>query len=277
MIGGRLRRVGRLVRSPKGVLLLVLLGLAGIAAPSQGVTRVAPWILGAVGGAAAVDILLTWIGRRVVILPEGALLSGLLIGLVLGPGVPWYVPAAAGAAATSTKYLLRTSQAHVFNPAALALLASAYLFSAGQSWWGALADLPAPSVALLVVGGFLVAARVHKLPAVLAFTGSYFTIFTLAAVLFSGGTPRIAEAFRVPFVNAALFFAFFMLTDPPTSPGRAEEQVPFGAIVGVVSAIAFLLVQGITFLFLGLLAGNAWHGWRRAMAESALSRTAAAP
>jgi len=36
-------------------------------------------------------------------------------------------------------------------------------------------------------------------------------------------------------VNAALFFAFFMLDDPPTSAGPRREQARDGAIVAAVT------------------------------------------
>jgi len=36
-----------------------------------------------------------------------------------------------------SKYLLRSRSANVFNPAALAMILSYYVFHTGQSWWGA--------------------------------------------------------------------------------------------------------------------------------------------
>ncbi len=269
------RRLRRFVRSPKGVLLLVLIGLVAVAAPVEGIPRIAPVILGAVCASTSIDVGLTWVARRVLIVPSSALLSGLIVALVLSPQAPWYLPVMAGAIAAGSKHLVRTPPFHLFNPAALALLACVGLFPSGQSWWGALSDLPAPALVLLLTGGSLVAVRVNKLAQVLAFIGSYFGMFTLAALLLGGETPRLAEVFRVPLVNAALFFAFFMLTDPPTSPSRTDEQVRFGAVVGVASVVGFIAVPGLAFLYIGLLLGNAWQAWRRARVE--LTRTGATP
>jgi Na+-translocating ferredoxin:NAD+ oxidoreductase RnfD subunit len=65
-----------------------------------------------------------------------------------------------------------------------------------------------------------------------------------------------AELFRTPFVQAALFFALFMLTDPPTAPSRYREQVAIGVLVGATSVAAELLGAGQAYLLVGLLIGN---------------------
>ena len=86
-----------------------------------------------------------------------------------------------------------------------------------------------------------------------------------AAVLaaFFGDPARVAEVFRVPNLNAALFFAGFMLSDPPTSPARQRDQLVYGGIVAAASAAIYLTLGGVYFLPGGLLVGNAWEAWRR--------------
>ena len=69
------------------------------------------------------------------------------------------------------------------------------------------------------------------MPAVLAFLGVYYLLVTIAA--FVGDPARVAELYRAPDLHAALFFAFFMVTDPPTSPPKHRDQIMFGAIVAV--------------------------------------------
>jgi hypothetical protein len=105
---------------------------------------------------------------------------------------------AVGILATLGKHLVATDRWHVFNPAALALLASGPLFGTGQSWWGALPDL-----------GW-------------------------------------------PFVQATLFLALFMLTDPPTAPSRYADQVVIGLLVAAASLVAKTLGAGQAYLL----------GWR---------------
>ena len=71
----------------------------------------------------------------------------------------------------------------------------------------------------------------------------------------------------MPFVNAALFLAFFMLTDPPTSPGKRNDQVWFGGLVAIIAAIAQLVGVGQTYLLVGLLAGNLTLAVRRSLSR----------
>jgi Na+-translocating ferredoxin:NAD+ oxidoreductase RnfD subunit len=63
--------------------------------------------------------------------------------------------------------------------------------------------------------------------------------------------------FREPFVQAALFLAFFMLTDPPTSPNRYLDQIWFGLVAAVSAGVAQLLGAGQVYLLLGVLVPNA--------------------
>jgi len=199
--------------------------------------------------------------RGVWFFPSGALLTGLIVALVLSPIEPWYIAVATAAIAIGSKYVLRTRWSNIFNPAALALVISSFLFATAQSWWGGLPDLSPLVLVLLVCGGLYIANHINKLPLVLVFLGSYFVLFTATALL--GNSAQVAEIFRVPDVNAALFFALFMLDDPPTCPTRYSDQVWFALIVAAVSYAVFLAAGVDYYLLAGLLAGNVWEATRR--------------
>src|ERR1700674_3152331 len=158
----------------------------------------------------------------------------------LTPREPWYVPACTSAVAIASKYIARTRTANVFNPAALALVATFYLFDTAQSWWGALGGMTPSALVVLLATGVFITVRVNKIPVVLAFLGSYYLLFTLAA--FVGDPGRVSELYRTPDLHAALYFAFFMVTDPPTSPPGHRDQLAYGAIVAVTSFAAFELI-----------------------------------
>jgi len=249
--------LGRLVRTPKGTLLLVLLLLAAITAPAAGSGSAWRALGIAAAVAVALDLLLARLRGWGWVLPDGALISGLLVGMVLSPDVAWWIPAAMSALAIAAKHALRIRRGHVFNPAALALALAALLQLGLQSWWGALARPQWLVVALLVATGLLVADRVNRFAMVGAFLGTYFGLLAFVALWIDPDLVR--EAYRPPFVNAALFFAFFMLDDPPTSPGRPTAQKRYGSIVAVASVAAFLLPHQLAFLPLGVLAGNLWY------------------
>ncbi len=263
----------RFFRTPKGYLLIVLVLLAAIATVHAGVRHVAPGLIGAVGAAMLVDIAIVRVWRGVWFFPSGALLSGLIVALILSPAEPWSVPAITAAFAVASKYLLRTKQGHIFNPAALALVAAYFLFASGQDWWGALANLPIPFLIVLLATGLFVADRVNKLPMALVFTGCYFLVFAVYA--YAGDPARVAEIFRSPDLNATLFFALFMLTDPPTSPARYRDQIVFGLIAALVSFAVYTMLGGVYYLLAGLLVGNVWEMWRRMTARSRAPHRAA--
>ena len=94
----------------------------------------------------------------------------------------------------------------------------------------------------------------------------HFLLFTLTA--FVGDPAKVAELYREPDLHAALFFAFFMVTDPPTSPPKPRDQIVFGVITAVVSYLVFELVGAVYFLLAGLLVANVWEAWRRKRAGS---------
>ena len=63
--------------------------------------------------------------------------------------------------------------------------------------------------------------------------------------------------FITPYLNAVLFLAFFMLTDPPTSPAKNRDQIIFGILCAVVSCVDFYLFNSLSYLLTGLLCANA--------------------
>ena len=100
------------------------------------------------------------------------------------------------------------------------------------------------------------------MPLVLAFLGAYFLLFTATSYLTD---PRlVAEIFRPPDLEAVLFFAFIILTDPPTSPARYPDQIVCGVIVAVASYALFEYAGFVCYLLAGVLFGNVWEAWRRA-------------
>lgn len=221
-----------------------------------------PGLAGAVVVAALIDAPILRRGRKAWEFPTGAILTGLIVAMVLSPQEPWYVPACTSAIAIVSKYLIRTRSANVFNPAALALVVTFYVFDTGQSWWGALPEvMPFVAFPVLFATGIFITDKVGRIPLVLAFLGSYFLLFTVTAFL--GDPGRVAEIFVTPDLQAVLFFAFFILTDPPTSPVKPFDQVACGVLVAAGSFAVFEVVGAAHYLLAGVLIGNVLEGWRR--------------
>jgi Na+-translocating ferredoxin:NAD+ oxidoreductase RnfD subunit len=252
------------LRTPKAHMLGILALLLLIAAPTYGITTLLPNLAAAVVAACLIDTVWLWIETKRLRWPTSALLSALFVFAILSTDESWLVVGWTSAFAVIAKRIVRTDREQIFNPAALALVWAPIAFGSGESWWGALSDLSYIWVALLLVLGIWLVERLNKFPLVLSFLLVYFGFFSLASV----GTPHaVAEMFREPFVQASLFLAFFMLTDPPTSPNRYGDQIWFGALTALCAGLAQLWGAGQVYLLLGLLFANAalavvrW--WRR--------------
>jgi Na+-translocating ferredoxin:NAD+ oxidoreductase RnfD subunit len=264
----------RFLKTPKGLMTVVLVGLIVAAAFGPDGGRMWSGLAAAAVAGLLVDApILRWRSGAWEF-PSGALLTGLFIAMVLSPFERWWVPAVVTVCGIVAKYLVRTRSANVFNPAAIALVASFYLLDTGHSWWGALPDMSWWGVAALVATGVFITDRVNKVPLVLVFLGTYFALFTLFA--FVGDPKVVVEIFREPDVNAVIFFACFILTDPPTSPVKYGDQVYCGVIVAAASVAIFATTGAVHYLLSGVLVGNVWEAWRRASSHRRRARVRAA-
>lgn len=162
---------------------------------------------------------------------KSALISSLSLVLLLRTEV-LAIAAVAAVIAIASKRYIRVNGNHLFNPSAFALVAvtgissQAYL-SPGQ--WGALG-----LAAFLVMGiGLLVVTRAQRLDVALSF------LLTYAALLFLRGWylgDPTAIAVHQMQSGALLLFAFFMITDPKTTPVHRSARFVFGVAVACVAA-----------------------------------------
>jgi Na+-translocating ferredoxin:NAD+ oxidoreductase RnfD subunit len=256
------RRVAKFLKTPKGLVTIILAILIVMAAPSQNVRAVTAGLASATIAAGLVDALILRVKNKDWEYPSGAVLTAAIVVMVLRSQEPWYVATVTSLIAILSKYVFRLRGANVFNPAALAMVGSYYLFHAGQSWWGAETDVNVMAKLVLIGTGLFITNRVNKMPLVLTFLGAYFALFTATA--FVGDPLPVAEIFRTPDLEAVLYFAFLILTDPPTSPTQYRDQVVCGLMVALVSYACFELAGVVYYLLAGVLAGNVWQAWRRA-------------
>lgn len=252
------------LKTPKGYVLVLLLILmvidAALYAPDRhGILNVGVAMATAVGADFLVAVLR---GQKKRMLSDGGLVTGAIVGLVLAPSVSIPITIVTTAVAVASKHALKSGRKPWLNPAAVGLLFSSVVLHTGQSWWGDLADLHPIEIVFVVVAGYLITSRINKFPQVFSFLGTYFAILAVTGFLHWGHaafTP--GDALRWPLINSALFMAFFMLTDPPTSPGKYKDQVWFGVITGVVGTMIYLLFGGLNYWLIALLVGNAWKAW----------------
>jgi Na+-transporting NADH:ubiquinone oxidoreductase subunit NqrB len=158
--------------------------------------------------------------------PRSALISALSLCLLLRTA-SISTALIAGFLAIGSKFLLRCEGKHFFNPTAFALVGVLLLtddawVSAGQ--WGA-----APLLGLAVAGlGSLVLWRARRSDVTWAFLGSY-------AVLLFGRALWLGDPLTIPLhameSGAFLIFAFFMISDPRTTPNSRAGRILFAALV----------------------------------------------
>ena len=167
------------------------------------------------------------VGRRFD--PRSPLISALSLTLLLRTG-SLTLSIAAGVLAVASKYILRWKGKHIFNPANFGLVVLSLLFtsawiSPGQ--WGA-----APLFALLLLGlGGMVTGKAKRWDISLALLGSY-------GLLICGRALWLGDPLAIPIhqmqSGALLIFAFFMISDPKTTPDARAGRLVYAAIVAAV-------------------------------------------
>lgn len=244
------------LKTPKGyvaVIMLAYLLIASIGYKSLLGMRNA---FVAVIAAVVVDILCNNFKNRHSSIPDGAVVTGFIISLILGSSTSIFAVAVTAMIAILSKHLLTYKKRPIFNPAAFGLLLSVLFFHTGQSWWGAFGDLPVWTLVFILVGGYIVTNRINKFPQVFSFL---FTSFILLVLMGHFNIGDAVDALRPPFINATLFFGFFMLTDLPTSPAKEKDQVLFGVLTAAVGTVIYGMFGGLMYLFIGLCIGNLYY------------------
>lgn len=111
--------------------------------------------------------------------------------------------------------------------------------------FGAVGDWVLPCI-IIVSGSFLNTRYTSRMPLLAAWIVGFGLQAVLRSVLF--GTPVTAAL--APMTGVAfVLFTFYMVTDPPTTPSRRNEQILFGASVAALYGVlvAFHVVFGIFF------------------------------
>lgn len=162
---------------------------------------------------------------------KSAAITTLGITILLRASNPlfWF---AAGVIGIGAKFLIRYNKKHIFNPACLGI-ASVTLASAG-AWvspgqWG-----QAPIVAAFAIGfAALVLSSAKRLDIALGFLAVF------AALMFGRamwlGDPLVIPAHQMQ-NGALLVFAFFMITDPRSTPDSRAGRFILAALVAGLAA-----------------------------------------
>ena len=164
--------------------------------------------------------------------PLSALITSLSLTLLLRTNSV-ALAALAAAIAIGSKFLVRFNGKHVFNPANVALVV--LMLASDRAWvstgqWGS----AALGAFALVCLGFIVLTRAKRAETTLSFLGAY-------AALLLGRALWLGDPLTIPLHQlqngALLIFAFFMISDPMTTPNRASGRVLYGALVAALAVV----------------------------------------
>ena len=171
--------------------------------------------------------------------PRSPMISALSLTLLLRTDFVLLAMAAA-AIAIGSKFLVRFNGKHVFNPANVAIVSMMLLsddvwISTGQ--WGN-AAIGAFALACL---GFIVLTRAKRAETTITFLLAY-------AALLVGRAIWLGDPLEIPLHHiqngALLIFAFFMISDPKTTPNTATGRILYATLVASIAfAIQFVFYQ----------------------------------
>ena len=218
--------VQRFFRTPKGLLLIVLVALTALAAPTEGIKLLWLGLLSSLAAASLTDMVVLRLKKTPGSFPSGAILpTALLVVMVLSPVARHVVMEVACAAVIGvlSKYAFRTKAANVFNPAALALVIAFYLFHTAQQLRGS-----APRHYAVCAGGPVRNGDIHCRSREQDAAGPGVPRRLLSALLadrFFHQPGANSRDFSDSRSASGSFFAFFMLgPDPPTSPVKLRRS-----------------------------------------------------
>jgi Na+-transporting NADH:ubiquinone oxidoreductase subunit NqrB len=246
--------VGTLVSDPRTfqIASLSALLLYGLTSLSFEVTpgRVALTLLTCLAtqaiGARAAGIRFEW---------RSALISGLSLCLLLRTLEP-LVAITAAVASIGGKFLIRAGSKHVFNPTSFGIVLVLVLFdgawvSPGQ--WGS----NAIGAFFFACMGSLVVFRAERSDVTWAF-------LTAHAALAFGRAWWLGDPMSIPIhqleSGSLLLFAFFMISDPKTTPDSRMGRVLFAfAVAGLAYVLRFSFILNNSLLYsLVIVSGAVW-------------------
>ena len=217
----------------------VLAGLLGFGLLKLDFDIEAPQVAVSLGAVLLTQFACTKLARLKAFDPKSALISGLSLCLLLRTDHLVFA-GLAGFVAIASKFVLKVQGKHVFNPTNLGItllmaLGAPVWVSPGQ--WGNVAFF---AFQMACLGG-LVVNRAARGDVTLAFLAAW------ATILF-GRALWLGQRMSVPLHQlengALLLFAFFMISDPRTTPRARAGRILFAALVASGAAtVQFLMYR----------------------------------
>lgn len=162
---------------------------------------------------------------------ESALITALILALIVDPAQSsdgFLLLGWAAILAMASKYILTLRNTHIFNPAAIAVVATGFALGEQASWWvGTGGMLP-----IVLIGGLLLVRKLRDTSMVTAFIAAALVTLSIVTVVLRLSLPHELQQLLV--ASPLFFFAAIMLTEPVTAPPTRNLKVLYGALVGVL-------------------------------------------
>ncbi len=203
----------------------------------------------AIASSLATQAFCTWWFRLPAFDPRSPLITGLSLSLLLRADDPW-LHVLAGIIAISSKFVLRIDGKHIWNPAGFAIVV--LLFTSDGIWispgaWGS-------TVWFAALVGFCAILVLH---AARRADIAIFFLLTHAALLLARawwlGDPLAIPIHQMQ-SGALLIFAFFMISDPRTSPDSRFGRLIFAVSVALLAHYMTFFMQMRPALYVALIA-----------------------
>lgn len=177
------------------------------------------------------------------------LITGLSLSLLLRANAAW-LPALAGVLAIASKFVFRIDGRHIFNPAGFAIVlllavTNGIWISPGQ--WGTSLWL----ASLLIFLAILVLQAAERSDVALFFLGAHTAL--LVARAFWLGDPLVIPLHQMQ-SGSLLIFAFFMISDPKTTPDARAARLVFAVAVAALGHYLTFYMQMRPALYVALMA-----------------------
>lgn len=185
---------------------------------------------------------------------ESVYITALILALIITPGslmdasfVIFLLCAAT--LAMASKYILSFDKKHLFNPAAIAVLITAFTIGQSASWWvgGNL-----PLMAFVIAGGFLIVRKVQRFDLALTFIAAAF----ISGILTHPSVDPMITLQKIVLHTPLFFFAAVMITEPLTTPPTRVWRMEYAALVGLIFSPAAHLGTVYSTPELALVIGN---------------------
>lgn len=189
---------------------------------------------------------------------KSALITSMSLCLMFKAGHP-FIAMLAAVLSISSKYIFKYKGKHFFNPANFGIIISILL--TGKGWispgqWGSDAVI----VYLVGAAGLMILLKVKRLETSLSFLFTFLLAEYIRTTIYIGWEP---EVFLHKITNGSLWlFAFFMITDPVSTPDHPRARIIWAAATGLLAFVlgnfyfvyaspvwALFIMSPLTFFF----------------------------